>query len=74
MINFRTYKRLINIGWTDHLARILVGLMLMGLADEGLIGSWGWFGVILLITGALRYCPIYSLLGMNTCKGFKNAK
>jgi hypothetical protein len=58
-----------NIGRLDHLIRILTGLLLMSLADLSLIGSWGWFGAILLITGALRYCPIYSLLGINTCRG-----
>ena len=74
MINLRTYKQLINVGWIDHLIRILIGLTLMGLASEGLIGSWGWFGIIPFITGAFRYCPAYSLLGINTCKGLKNAK
>ena len=58
----------LNVGRFDHLIRILIGTLLMGLADMNMIGFWGWFGVIPLITGALRYCPIYSLLGINTCK------
>jgi hypothetical protein len=74
MINLRTYKQLINVGWVDHLIRILIGLALMGLAAEGLISSWGWIGMVPLITGAFRYCPVYSLFGINTCKDFKNAK
>jgi hypothetical protein len=61
-------KLSINIGRFDHLIRILIGILLMGLADMNVIGAWGWFGAIPLITGALRYCPIYSLLGINTCK------
>ena len=74
MINLRAYKQSINVGWVDQLIRIPIGLALMALATEGVIGIWGWFGIIPLITGAFRYCPVYSLLGINTCKGFKNAK
>lgn len=74
MINLPTYKQLINVGWIDQFIRILMGLTLMELASDGLIGDWGWLGTLLLITGAFRYCPIYSLFGINTCKGFKNVK
>ncbi|MCC2109582.1 MAG: DUF2892 domain-containing protein, partial [Hyphomicrobiales bacterium] len=28
---------------------------------------WGWIGVIPLFTGLFRFCPAYTLLGMNTC-------
>jgi hypothetical protein len=63
-----------NVGRFDHLIRILIGILLMSLADMNVIGAWGWFGVIPLITGALRYCPIYSLLGVNTCKDSSNVE
>ncbi len=33
-----------------------------------LIGAWGWIGIVLLATGLLRFCPVYPLLGVNTCK------
>lgn len=58
----------INIGSTDRMLRILAGLLLMALAFQGLIGVWGWIGVVLVGTGLFRFCPAYSLLGMNTCK------
>lgn len=29
--------------------------------------AWGWVGVVPLITGLAGTCPVYSLLGINTC-------
>ena len=59
-----------NVGHVDRLLRITLGIVLMGLADLNLIGSWGWLGVIPLFTGVLHYCPLYALLGINT---YRNA-
>jgi len=28
---------------------------------------WTWIGVLPRVTGLLRICPTYSLLGINTC-------
>lgn len=56
-----------NVGGTDRVLRILVGLLLIGLTLAGVIGAWGWIGVLPLATGVLRTCPTYSLLGVNTC-------
>jgi hypothetical protein len=47
--------------------RILAGLALIGLAFSGTIGVWGYVGVVLLLTGFVRVCPAYSILGINTC-------
>ena len=33
------------------------------------IGAWGWLGVIPLLAGLFRYCPLYSLLGISSCSG-----
>ncbi len=55
-----------NVGNTDRILRIVVGLALIGIAISG-ISAWGWIGVVPLLTGVFRYCPAYSLLGMNTC-------
>lgn len=55
-----------NVGNTDRILRIVVGLALIGIAVSG-ISVWGWIGVVPLLTGVFRYCPAYSLLGMNTC-------
>jgi hypothetical protein len=60
-----------NVGVLDRTLRIVAGLVLVGFA-LGLFGSayqtvWGWIGVIPLATGVVSWCPLYGLLGMNTC-------
>ncbi|HMN20628.1 MAG TPA: DUF2892 domain-containing protein [Ottowia sp.] len=56
-----------NIGGIDRILRIIVGLVLIGLAATGTVGLWGWIGVVPLVTGLVGTCPAYKLLGMNTC-------
>ena len=56
-----------NVGSIDRALRILVGVILITLAATGIFAPWGWIGVIPLLTGVFKYCPIYPLLGMNTC-------
>ncbi len=58
----------INVGTPDRIARIAVGLVLMLLAATGIVGWWGWIGIVPLLTGIFRFCPAYPLLGINTCK------
>lgn len=58
----------INVGSPDRIARIVIGALLVGLALAGTIGAWGWLGIVPLLTGIFRFCPAYSLFGMNTCK------
>ena len=57
-----------NVGGIDRVVRIVLGLVLLGLTLTGQIGAWGWIGIVPLATGALGWCPPYSLLGINTCK------
>lgn len=56
-----------NAGILDRTLRVAVGATLVALAAVGTIGAWGWIGVLPLVTGAIGYCPAYSLLGINTC-------
>ncbi len=56
-----------NFGGIDRILRIVVGLVLVGLAATGSVGWWGWIGVVPLLTGLVGACPAYKLLGMNTC-------
>jgi len=55
-----------NVGGIDKILRILVGIALIAWA---LMGGpvWAWIGILPLITGAMGWCPAYTLLGMNTC-------
>jgi len=57
----------INEGTIDRTLRIIVGLVLVGLAASGTVGAWGWIGVIPLLTGAVGFCPAYAVFGMSTC-------
>lgn len=57
----------LNVGGLDRTLRIVAGLVLIGLAATGTVGAWGWIGVVPLITGAVGFCPVYPLLGLNTC-------
>lgn len=57
-----------NVGTLDRGLRIVVGLLLIGLTLGGVIGLWGWIGVLPLATGLFRFCPAYTLLGIKTCK------
>lgn len=57
----------VNIGTLDRVLRISLGVVLIGLSVVGVIGVWGYLGVIPLITGLVRVCPAYSLLGVNSC-------
>ena len=56
----------LNVGNIDRAIRMLLGLMLMALSYAGVIGSWGYAGIVLVLTGAIALCPLYSLLGLRT--------
>ena len=58
----------LNVGGIDRILRITAGVVLVGLAATGTVGAWGWIGVVPLLTGLVGMCPLYSLLGVNTCK------
>ena len=56
-----------NIGSTDRLLRIVVGLLLIALAATGNLGAWAYIGVVPLVTGLFRFCPAYRLFGLSSC-------
>jgi hypothetical protein len=57
-----------NVGGVDRALRILVGAALIVLAGLGVIGAWGWIGVVPLLTGIVRWCPAYLPFGWTTCR------
>lgn len=57
-----------NVGEVDRAIRFGAGALLVFLALTGTIGAWGYLGVIFLVTSALRFCPLYRLLGLTTCR------
>lgn len=60
-----------NEGTTDRLIRAVLGAVLLGLAFAMLAGTLKIvalvLGVVLLGTAAVGFCPLYTLLGLNTC-------
>lgn len=56
-----------NVGGADKWLRIVVGLALIVWA---LMGGpvWAWIGVVPLATGLFNFCPLYKLVGINTCR------
>lgn len=58
-----------NIGNTERILRVIVGLAIISLAFVGPKSPWAWLGLAPVITGLLGWCPPYALLGINTNKG-----
>jgi hypothetical protein len=56
-----------NVGRTDMIIRIVAGVAIIA-AGLYFKSWWGVIGVIPLATGALRNCPLYQLLKINTNK------
>ena len=62
-----------NVGGVERSVRLVIGVVALGAAILGLLPA-GWMtilgyviGVIGLVTGALSFCPVSQLLGINTC-------
>lgn len=57
-----------NEGMLDRGLRIIVGLALLGMAATETVGPWGYIGVVPLLTGLIGNCPLYTMLGIRTCR------
>jgi hypothetical protein len=56
-----------NIGCAERNVRLIVGSVLVTLAITHNIGLWGWIGLIPLVTGVMKVCPVYGFLKKSTC-------
>ena len=58
-----------NVGGVDKAVRIVVGLALLGLFFllDGSMRYLGLIGIVPLATALMGWCPLYTLLGLNTC-------
>lgn len=66
-----------NVGSVDRVVRFVLGLLLLlavflpvfGMAANPLL-QWGagLVGVVLITTALMRFCPLYRLFGLSTCK------
>ena len=62
-----------NMGHTDQVLRILIGLSIMILYWQQIIeGTFAYIllavAAIFVITGFVRFCPLYRIFGIHTCK------
>ncbi len=59
-----------NVGSLDKTLRIILGLGLLSLLFllEAPMNYLGLIGLVPLGTSLMGWCPLYSLLGINTCK------
>lgn len=60
-----------NVNQTDKLIRIIAGVAIIA-AGVTFQSWWGAIGLIPLVTGLVRWCPAYQLLGLNTCRPAKS--
>ncbi len=57
-----------NIGGTERVIRVLVGLAITSLAFVGPASPWAFLGLVPAATGLIGWCPPYAMFGINTCK------
>ena len=67
----------INVGTPDRIAHIVIGALLVLLpllSGLPLFANplWLWVsivvGAVLIVTALVRFCPLYAILGLSTCK------
>ena len=61
-----------NIGSTDRIIRIVIGIALAVYAYSSLLSPWSLvayaIAAVLIVTAIVRFCPAYRLIGASTCK------
>ena len=66
-----------NVGKIDRVLRTLLGLALVVWAFVGQAPMWDnailmWgaviVGAVLIVTASMKFCPMYRVLGVNTCQ------
>ena len=55
-----------NVGTTDKVIRLSLALVI-GMAGFYFKSCWGFLAILPLMTGLVSFCPLYKILGSNTC-------
>jgi len=68
-----------NVGGIERPIRIGAGVLAMAVGllaglSSTIAGAFVVIGAILLLTGAVGFCPLFTLLGINTCSPPSNLK
>ena len=65
------FSKLVNEGTIDRIARVVLGVavVLIGFVVIGGTGGTvlGVIGFVPVLTGLSGWCPLYTVLGVNTC-------
>ncbi len=66
-----------NMGGSDKAIRLFIAAILVILNATGILtGTLGWIALalagILVVTSLIGFCPLYTLIGINTCKKHTN--
>ncbi len=63
-----------NVGSLDRAIRLIGGLALLSLLFilEGDLRWVGLIGIVPVLTALVRFCPLYTVLGLNTCPAAKS--
>ncbi|MEW5838180.1 MAG: DUF2892 domain-containing protein [Pseudomonadota bacterium] len=61
-----------NVGFLDQFIRLFLGVVAIGMAIANVfVAPWdmiiGAVGAVMLLTGLVKFCPAYILVGLNTC-------
>ncbi len=61
------------MGTTDKIIRIFLAVVLATIFfTKTITGTWGYIALALagvfLLTSLVSFCPLYTVLGMNTCE------
>jgi hypothetical protein len=60
-----------NIGSTERIVRIVIGVAILSLAFVGPRAQWAYLGIFPILSGVIGWCPPYALLGISTVRASK---
>ncbi len=55
-----------NVGKVDMIIRVILGIVI---ASVGIVYQswWGLVAIVPLLTAFINFCPLYTIIGCNTC-------
>ena len=61
-----------NVGKIDRIARLILGIVLLVLPFVSGMGTTATVisvivGIVMVATSSMKFCPLYRILGVNTC-------
>lgn len=65
-----------NVGTIDRMIRLVLGIIMVVLYfSETITGTLGYVlmavGIVFVITSMIGFCPLYAIVGLNTCPAKK---